>query len=136
MTKIFAVWDNLNKSQKLTAMTILGIFNIASEKKETKIKRENLINLSLKELDIKYKEYDDYINCINPEIIRNKLTDISNSEKDLLITLAYEVLFCDGMPNEKEYVLMENLFKNIAKINQDELMKGFQKIQTLLNHFT
>lgn len=131
----FSILDDLTKNQKFTVIVVLRIFNSGNEDTNIQKKRDRVISHIENDLKLKHDEVETYINNSAPEVIGRELLNLREMQKEFLIALAYDVLFCIGKPSERDLMIMENVFNQIIGTDRTKFSKSLEKIHVLKNHF-
>lgn len=128
--------DSFSKNQKLSSVTLIRLISSGCEDK-LKIKlQEEVIKKQAVFLGLNFSECESFLNNLNPLDLPKEFKSFNNIQKDFLVSMAYEILFCGGMPSDREYIIGENVFRNIANIGNDDFLKRIEKIQALGNFFS
>lgn len=63
------------------------------------------------------------------------LKSLNNRQKNFLVSMAIDLLWCNGKPSKEEYIKFEKAFDKIACIDKDEFAERVLKINGLMNKF-
>lgn len=75
-----------------------------------------------------------YLESYGHERIIDDLNSISKSQKEFLVVAAWEMITCDGRPNETELQVAGAIFEKLG-ISDEEFVATIQKTQALMKHF-
>jgi hypothetical protein len=69
-------------------------------------------------------------------ILRETLKTFNDKQIDFLVSMAIELLWCDGIPSKEEFIKFEEVFEKILLIDKDGFSERILKINGLMNKFS
>ncbi|WP_159950899.1 hypothetical protein [Polaribacter septentrionalilitoris] len=127
------IFKNLTINQRKSIVNFHNLVGLSDgevnyQEAEIITKLCHLCKVSLEEC----MEYFDYEGGME-KLIKN-LSTISNSEKDILNLSIWNLIICDGKPNEKELSITYSVLKNIG-INENAFLESIEKGLKVQNDF-
>jgi hypothetical protein len=87
-------------------------------------------------LGLSIEETTEYLPTIqeNFPLQKDILKSLNDSQKDFLVSMAIDLLCCNGKPSKEEYAKFEKAFEKVACIDRDEFAERVLKINGLMNN--
>lgn len=130
----------LTKKQKLSCNALLSsiIYSTKAEKPELYKLYTNVERNQLEFLGLKISETSSYLGAIQGNFPLHKeiLKSLNNKQKDLLISMALDLLTCNGIPSKDEYVKFEQVFEKVAGIDKNDFSDRILKINAIIDKFS
>lgn len=134
---------DLTKKQKLACNIFLyGIIHSSYTARRENPKLYELYNKveknQLEFLGISIYETTDYLEWAqkNRSLYIETLRSLNNTQKDYLVFMAMELLWCNGTPDQEEYIKFEKSFDKILLMSKEEFAERIIKIGTLVSKFS
>jgi hypothetical protein len=127
--------ESFSKQQKLSLITLVRIISNGCQDQNKVKLQDKAIRQQADFLGLNFSDCENYLNNLNPANFQNEFQGLTNIQKDLAVSMAYEILLCGGEPSERDYIIAENSFSKIANIDNDEFLKRIEKIQEMGNFF-
>lgn len=95
----------------------------------------------LNDLGLSMSETIHYLELVNTDLYSRNLymeimKSLNDKEKDLLVSMALDLLTCNGMPSEEEYIKFEKAFDKVVGIDKDDFSNRLIKINAILDKFS
>ena len=130
---------DLSNNQKMSVINLL--FNVAvcdddegNEQKENEHKEQEYLNTFAQMLDIRADRCMLYLKSFGFERIIYDLSTLSKKQKEFLVLSAWEMINCDGSPNETEFQVTGAIFEKIG-VSDEQVVAIIEKSQILMKHF-
>ena len=127
----------LTKKQKLSCAVFLGHITHSSYLENPDLYKlySNIERKQLKFLGLSMSETNNYLETIqqNHSLYKEILRSLNDKQKDFLVSMAIELLWCDGKPSEEEYIKFEKSFAGVVSMNKDEFAERILKLNGIMN---
>lgn len=132
---------SLTKEQKLACNTFLcGITSNSYIANPSLWKLYNNIEIKQVEfLGLPIPEFTfEYLATVqkNFPLQKETLKTLNNSQKDFLVSMALDLLTCNGVPSEEEYSKFEKAFDKVAGIDKNDFSDRILKINAVFGKFS
>jgi len=124
----------LTLNQKMSIVNLLLTIGVSDGEQGNSEKELRYLNTYVNILNVRSDKSMQYLSAFGHQRIVDDLKNISSDQKDILIVAAWEMITCDGNPNEMELQVTTNLFEQIG-VNEDRFIETIKKTQALMNHF-
>jgi len=131
---ISEVFHDLTLNQKMSVMNLLLTIGVCDGEQGNQNKELQYLNSYVRILGVRQDQCMPYLQTYGHERIISDLKTISQSQKEFLVVAAWEMITCDGRPNETELQVAGNLFEQIG-ISEEKFVETIQKTQALMKHF-
>ena len=116
------VFENITRRQKASVINLLMNLAVSDGNIKNQSKEMNVINKYIDILDIRFDYCMEYFNIGSYSKMISDLNELSKKQREQLALVAWEMIVCDGRPNEKE-INATNVFFNQMGISEDEFLK-------------
>jgi uncharacterized tellurite resistance protein B-like protein len=132
---ISEVFHDLTLNQKMSVMNLLLTIGVCDGEQGNQNKELQYLNTYVKILDVRQDRCMSYLETYGHERIISDLKTISQSQKEFLVVAAWEMITCDGRPNETELHVAGNIFDQMG-ISEEKFVETIQKTQALMKYFS
>lgn len=128
------MFSDLSTNQKMSVINLLLSIGVCDGDQGNEDNEIKYLNTYVKILDIRSDKSMAYLDSHGQERIIEDLKSISKSQKEFLVLAAWEMITCDGRPNETELEVAGAFFEKIG-ISDEEFVATIEKTQALMKHF-
>jgi uncharacterized tellurite resistance protein B-like protein len=129
---ISEVFNELTTNQKMSINNLLTTIAVCDGKEGDLNKEMQYLNTYIGILGVRNNRCIAYLKSEGPQKMINDLKSISQKQKEVLVIAAWELIICDGRPNETESQVTIRLFEQIG-ISEEQFMATIKKTQTIYN---
>lgn len=131
---------DFTKKQKLACNIFLGHIIHSTYKSNPELYKlyKKVERNQLEFLGLSIYETTDYLEWTqkNHSYYLETLRSLNETQKDFLVSMALELLCCNGLPVQDEYMKFESAFEKVLFISKDEFANKVIKINALVNKFS
>lgn len=127
-------FGDLTNNQKMSIMNLLMTVAICDGDQGNQDVEMQFLNTYVDILNVNSSKCMKYRDETGQEQMLADLKLLSYKQKELLTIASYEMINCDGRPNETELNVTAALFEHIG-VSDAEYVATIEKSQALLNHF-
>ncbi len=131
---ISEVFNGLTLNQKMSVMNLLLTIGVCDGAQGDQNKEMQYLNTYVNILGVRSDRCMAYLESEGHQKIVSDLRTISQSQKEFLVVAAWEMITCDGRPNETELQVAGNIFEQIG-ISDEQFVATIEKTQALMKHF-
>ena len=131
---VAAVFSGLSSNQKMSVMNLLLSIAVCDRAQGNDAKEMQYLNSYLKILDVRSDRCMAYLETGGQERIISDLKPLSLSQKEVLIVAAFEMITCDGSPNDTELGFAGDIFEKLG-IDPDKFVETIHKTQVIMKKF-
>jgi len=131
ISKVFA---DLTTNQKMSVMNLLVTIAVCDKGQGDRTKEMKFLNTYVSILGVRSDKSLDYLELEGQSRLVNDLKPLSQSIKDFLVVVAYDLINCDGSPNETELNMMTTIFEQIG-IDEGKIISTIKKSQIAAKRF-
>jgi len=124
------VLGNLTANQKMSVMNLLYII----ARVDGEITKKELEYLNTLNLGFSLESCGSYLDSGGTKKLFYDLNQLSSSQKDYLTITTFELMCCDGRPNEQEYNAFLNCFEEFG-YTEDTILAVIEKAALLKKKF-
>lgn len=124
------VFSDLSLNQKMSIINLLMTIAICDGEQGNRKKELDFLNENVEILGVG-KSSMEYFQQTGHERIIEDLSSLSEFQKDFLITLAWDMINCDGKPNQTELEVTEAYFDKIG-IEAERFIATIEKAKYFL----
>jgi uncharacterized tellurite resistance protein B-like protein len=128
------VFKDLSVNQKMSVMNLLITISICDGDQGDQDKELQFLNTYIGILNVRQDKCMPYMNEYGHARMISDLKTISQEQKEFLVVAAWEMVICDGRPNETEMQVTANLFKQIG-ISEEKFVEIIEKTRALAQKF-
>ena len=111
---IVEAFSDLSTNQKMSLINFLLAVAVCDAPQGDQAKELNFLNTYAKMLKVRSDAAMTYLKTYGNERTTDDLKLLAQSQKDLLIVASWEMVCCDGKPNETETLFTTGLFEKIG----------------------
>ena len=131
---ISEIFSDLTTNQKMSVINLLLNIGVCDGEQGNQDMELQFLNNYVKILGVRSDSSMAYLENHGHEQIIEDLKSISKSQKEFLVVAAWEMITCDGRPNETELEFAGTIFNKIG-VTDDQLVATIKKTTALMNHF-
>jgi len=124
---------NLNLNQRMSVVNMLKGIGVCDLPRGSTTKELQYLNNTIMILGVRADECQAYLKAEGEIQMLWDLSELSDSEKDMLIHMAWDMVICDGQANEKEFKALEYLFGELG-ISMEQFANTTRKTQAIMNY--
>lgn len=128
------MFSDLTTNQKMSVMNLLLTIGVCDGEQGNQDKELQYLNTYVKILDVRSDRSMAYLESYGHERIIDDLKTLSKNQKEFLVVAAWEMITCDGRPNETELQVAGAIFEQIG-ITEEQFVATIEKTQALMKHF-
>lgn len=132
---ISQVFNDLTINQKMSVMNLLITVGVCDGEQGNVDKEMKYLNTYVEILDVRSDRSLAYLKSEGHQRMINDLKLLSESQKEFLVVAAFEMIICDGRPNETELTITGKIFEQFG-IDEDKFIATIEKTQALMEHFS
>ncbi|MCB0747920.1 MAG: hypothetical protein KDC90_10710 [Ignavibacteriae bacterium] len=117
-------------------MYLYTLIKIISEGSPVNKAKEKVLYEQAKSMPFNSYEYDLFLQRLDPISLKRELSSFNDNQKDFAVAMTLELLTCNGVPSERDYMVAENAFEKIMGMNSDDFLKRLEKIQSIGKFFS
>jgi hypothetical protein len=125
-----SVFGGLTSNQKMSITNLL----IMIARCDGMYNKQEMEYLNTCNLDYSVNQCSAYLESAGVERMFNDLKGLTSSQKNYLIITTFELMSCDGRPNEQEYNVFLNFFEKLG-YTEDAILEVIQKVALLKKKF-
>ncbi len=127
---ISEIFSDLSLNQKMSIMNLLLTVGICDGEQGNQEKELQYLNTYVRILEVRQDKCMPYLESFGHARIFSDLKTISQNQKEFLVVAAWDMIICDGRPNETELQVVVNLFEQIG-ISEDKFVEIIEKTQAI-----
>ena len=131
---ISKVFSDLTLNQKMSIMNLLMTVGVCDGEQGNPDKELRYLNTYVDILDVRSDRSMAYLKLEGHQKMINDLKLLSESQKKFLVVAAFEMIICDGRPNETELTATGKIFEQIG-IDKNKFVATIEETQALHKHF-
>jgi len=131
---ISKVFTDLTSNQKMSVLNLLISIAVCDSGQGDRAKETKFLNTYIDILGVRSDKSMDYLESQGQSRLISDLKPLSQTLKEFLVIVAFDLINCDGSPNEPELVMLTSLFGQIG-INEDKLFEVLKKSQLISKRF-
>lgn len=127
--------STLSRSQRIGIVTFLSLLieNFSDNSK----KRSRVIAFyeHLQTLGVSVSEFDLFKKSNSLNTVKKSLSSLTDSQIEIVMSMIWELLHCDGQPSYDEKNMVNTSIKKIMGLSEIQIDSKFEKISALTNFF-
>jgi uncharacterized tellurite resistance protein B-like protein len=127
---IFDMFSDLSTNQKMSLMNLLLLIGFCDGEEDNKEKELQYLDTYFDILDICSDKSMAYLESHGYERIIEDLNSISKSQKEFLVVAAWEMIICEGRPNQTELEVARTIFEEIG-VSDKQFDATIEKTQAM-----
>jgi len=132
---IAEVVEDLTSNQKKSVLNLLLMISVCDGDQGGQLKELEVLNSYVEAVGVRSDESMRYLERYGHERIFDDLITLTKSQKDFLVFAAWEMIICDGRPNETELNVTGKFFERIG-VSEDEFVSTIEKKDVMMKHFS
>ena len=128
------IFEDLTGNQKKSVMNLLLTIGVCDGEQGDQLKELEVLNSYAEAVGVRSDENMRYLERYGHERILDDLVTLTKSQKDFLVFAAWEMIICDGRPNETELDVTGMFFERIG-VSEDEFVSTIEKMDAMMKHF-
>ncbi len=132
---ISELFIGLTLNQKMSVMNLLLTIGVCDGNEGNQEKEMEYLNTYVKILGVRSDNCMTYLQLEGHQRLISDLRTISQSQKEFLVVAAWEMITCDGRPNETELQVAGNIFEQIG-ISEQLFVETIEKTHALMKKFS
>lgn len=129
------MFSDLSENKKMSVMNFLLTIGVCDGEQGNQEKELQYLNSYVKILGVRQDQCMPYLEAYGHSRIISDLNTITQSQKEFLVVAAWEMIICDGRPNETELEVAANLFEQIG-VSEDKFIETIEKTNLLMKKFS
>jgi uncharacterized tellurite resistance protein B-like protein len=121
---------DLSTNQKMSVINLLLTIGVCDDGQGDEDKELQYLNTFCRTIDIRGDKSNAYLESFGHERIVDDLKTMTEKQKEFLVLLAWDMIICDGRPNETELQLTNAIFEKIG-ISDKQFVATIEKAQAL-----
>lgn len=131
---ISLIFNGLTLNQRMSIINLLSSIAFCDGDNGNQEKEMKYLNSYFRILNVRFDNCMKYHEINGLSRIFEDLKCMSRKQKEFLVSIVWELVICDGRPNETEIQVTMNMFEKIG-ISQEEFMDILNKTLTIINHY-
>jgi uncharacterized tellurite resistance protein B-like protein len=131
---ISVMLSDLSENQKMSVVNLLLTIGVCDGDQGNQEKEIQFLNTYVSILDVRQDKCTPYLEAYGYTRIISDLKTISQRQKEFLIVSVWDMIICDGRPNDTELRVASDLFEQFG-VPEDLFYDTIQKTQALMKHF-
>lgn len=122
---IAEIYKNLTNNQKMSIINLLNAIAISDSGESIADIEEQFLNTFIDILQVRADNCMAYLNSGGGEKLFNDLKSLDQKQKEFLLVTVWDMIICDGRPNETELNFAMNAFEKIgiSNVKFDEILR-------------
>lgn len=129
---ILESFSDLTKNQKMSIINFVLLSGVCDESENPE--ELDYLNTYNGLLELNSDETMEYLHQYGQQRIISDLESITRNQKELLVSLVFGMIECDGQPNERELNFVGYIFEELG-LNEDEVIKILSKQEAISRYF-
>lgn len=130
---------DLSTNQKMSVINLLYLIAICDDEEDTQEKGNEdkelqYLNTVARMLNIRADRCMAYYESFRYERVIHDLITLTKEQKEFLVLSAWEMINCDGSPNETEFQVTGAMFEKIG-VSDEQVVATIEKSQILMKYF-
>lgn len=130
---ISKIYSTLSINQKMSILNLLLTIGSCDPDESDAQKEMQFLNNYIDILGVNANKCTNYLENYGHDRIIEDLASLTKNQKELLIIAAWEMIICDGSPNETELNVTSTIFEKLG-VSYDELIAIVEKSQAFKNY--
>jgi len=126
--------SDLSTNQKMSFMNLLLLVGSCDGDQSDQDKELQFLNSYVDMLNVRSDKSMAYLNSYGYQRIIDDLKTISKSQKEFMIAAAWDMIICDGRPNETEVNFTGAIFEKLG-VSKEEFVGTIEKTQAIMKYF-
>lgn len=132
---ISMILNDLTLNQKKSVINLLLTIGVCDPDQSNPDLEIQYLNSYIDILDVRQDMCMQYLQEYGQSRIINDLKTISKNQKEFLVAASWDMIICDGQPNEIELQVTIDIFEQIG-ITEDNYIGIIQKTQAIAKQFS
>lgn len=132
---ISKMFINLTKNQKMSILNLLTAIAVSDGEGPNPEREMQELNSYIKILDVHQGECQAYFNNYGYEGIIQDLKNLSKNTHKFLVICVWDLIICDGSPNENELARTIQLFEAFG-ISEETFISTIKKSKAIMKKFS
>ncbi|MCC5906200.1 MAG: hypothetical protein JJU13_08345 [Balneolaceae bacterium] len=131
---ISAIFSDLTTNQKMSVLNLLITIGVCDGERGSQDKELQYLNNYVKILGVRSDSSMAYFESLGHERMIEDLEPLPKKQKEFLVIAAWEMITCDGRPNETELEVAGAIFNKIG-VTDEQFVATIEKSKALMKHF-
>lgn len=128
------VFKDLTNNQRMSVINMLQIIGVSDVGQGDSEKERVFLNSFIDVLKVPFSSCSSYFETQGFNKMLTDLQTLAMNEKELLAYISWEMIVCDGNPNETEVGLAVKIFSNLG-ISEEDFVKVIEKNRAIIKLF-
>ena len=128
------IFKDLNSNQKMSIINLLVTLAEEEETSSVKLEKIKCLNSYIDILNVRQDDCTNYFRIKGALQMINDLKVLPKTQKEFLVIVGYEMLYCGGKPNLEDISLIISIFEKLD-IDEDKFVEIIAKNHAIMKTF-